>query len=285
VNQNATREQIVELLGQGLSNTVIAKQLRCDRHRVGDIRRELALPNTKQQPLTLHEKWQANTRTIENNHLEWTGERQSTSGTPVLRYWPKSYSPAAIAFEIKHGRKPEGYAYAECGLKHCVAPDHVNDEADRSRAREQLRALAGGVARPERCRHGHDQAQHGRYELNGRAYCTECNRLRKRGEQLPTASTDPVRDRFQARTEPADGGHLRWTGTVTNQGVPIMSAGGRTRTARQVAFELRHGRPPVGLVTASCGLTWCMAPGHAEDRVTRTNRRAMAALLGEEATA
>jgi hypothetical protein len=174
MNQNASHAAIADLLHDGLSNTAISQTLRCDKHRVSRIRRELGLPNVKQQPLTLEEKWEANTRPVDGGHLEWTGERQSTSGTPVLRYWPKSYSPAAIAFRIKHDREPEGYAYAECGFKHCVALDHVDDEAGRTRTREQLRYLTGGQQRKEQCVHGHDQAEWGRYETDGRAYCHGC---------------------------------------------------------------------------------------------------------------
>ncbi|WP_079153810.1 hypothetical protein [Streptomyces malaysiensis] len=183
MNQNATRDQIIELLHQGLSNTAVSRRLRCDRHRVGDIRRELRLANVPPQLLTLEEKWAANTRPVEGGHLEWTGERQSTSGTPVLRYWPKTYSPAGIAFRIKHGREPKGYTYADCGYQHCVAPDHVDDEPGRARTREQLRYLNGGRERKERCIHDHDQAEHGRYETDGRAYCEACKRERRTAER------------------------------------------------------------------------------------------------------
>lgn len=190
MNQNATREQIIAALHEGKSTGAIARELRADRGRVRAIRAELGIPAYVQipQPLTLEQKWQANTRHVDGGHLEWTGERQSTSGTPVLRYWPKSYSPAAIAFRIKYGRDAQGYAYAECGVKHCVAPDHVEDEAGRARTREQLRYLTGGQERPERCVHGHDQAEHGRYEADGRAYCEACKRERKHAERLSVTS-------------------------------------------------------------------------------------------------
>jgi hypothetical protein len=180
---NATREQITELLTQGLSNTTIATQLRCDRHRVGDIRRSLDLPNVAAQPLTLEQKWETNARPVDGGHLEWTGCRQTPSGTPVLGYRGAAYTATRIAFRIKHGRDPQGYAYAECGFEHCIAPDHVDDEAGRARTREQLRYLTGGTERPQRCVHGHDQADHGRYGPNGVAYCEACKIERKRAER------------------------------------------------------------------------------------------------------
>lgn len=176
---NATREQIIALLNDGLSNTAIARQLHCDRHRVGDIRHELDIPNLPKQPLTLEEKWASHTRPADGGHLEWTGERQSISGTPVMRYREKPYGPAAIAFRIQHGREPKGYVYADCGMKHCVAPAHVDDEITRTQTREQLRYLTGGRERKATCVHGHDQAVHGRYETDGRAYCHGCKLDRK----------------------------------------------------------------------------------------------------------
>ncbi|MEV4438217.1 helix-turn-helix domain-containing protein [Streptomyces sp. NPDC049577] len=174
MSRYATREQIVQLLREGLSNHAIARELGCDRHRVGALRHELGIAPVPLQPLTLEQKWEARTRPVEGGHLEWTGERQSTSGTPVLRYRERSYSPAAIAFRIQHGREPEGYVRADCGFKHCVAPGHVDDMSARLRTREQLRYLTGHAQRPAVCAHGHDQAKQGRYEADGRAYCEAC---------------------------------------------------------------------------------------------------------------
>lgn len=176
---NATREQIVRLLNDGHSNQHIARHLRCDKHRVARIRREEGIPNVPKQPLTLDEKWAARTRPVDGGHLEWTGERGKSSGSPALRYREQWYSPASIAFRMKHGREPQGYAFAECGFKHCVAPDHVDDKTTRMQTREQLRYLTGGQARKPECIHGHDQAEHGRYETDGTAYCQACNTARK----------------------------------------------------------------------------------------------------------
>ncbi|NUK12679.1 hypothetical protein HRW18_32860 [Streptomyces lunaelactis] len=184
---NATREQIVALLNQGMTNTAIARQLHCDKHRVGDIRRALGIPNPPKQPLTLDEKWATFTRPVDGGHLEWLGERGSASSTPVMRYRGKSHSPAGIAFRIQHGREAMGQVFAECGFKHCVAPAHVDDETTRIRTREQLRYLTGGRERKPVCVHGHNQATYGRYERDGRAYCEECKRLQRHTEQEAVA--------------------------------------------------------------------------------------------------
>lgn len=179
---NATREDIVRALRTGQSDTAISRQLRCDRVRVRAIRRSLGLPCVPLQPLTLEQKWATFTKPAEGGHVEWTGERQSASGTPVLRYREKPYSSAAVAFRVRTGRDPVGYVFAECGVRHCVAPAHVEDEPGRARAREQLRLITGRGERPETCVHGHDQAEHGLYESDGRAYCGACKRAQRAAE-------------------------------------------------------------------------------------------------------
>ncbi|WP_327710064.1 hypothetical protein OG912_16945 [Streptomyces sp. NBC_00464] len=188
---NATDDEITALLRRGqLSNSGIARTLRVDKHRVGRIRRELGLPNVQPQPLTLEQKWRSKTRPVEGGHLAWTGEHGSTSRTPVLRYKDQCHTAAAIAFRLRTGRAPEGYAYSECGYFHCVSPDHVDDEPGRQLTREQLRYLAGGQKRPAECVHGHDQAEHGKYESDGRAYCGQCKteqRAAHLAQQLETA--------------------------------------------------------------------------------------------------
>lgn len=186
---NTTRADIIAMLRDGHSNTRIMRELRCDKQRVRRIRAELDLPAyvSAEQSRTLEEKWAALTRPIEGGHLEWLGERGNIAGTPTMRYKEDSYSPAAVAFRIKHGRDAVGYAIADCGLKHCVAPEHVEDEAGLIRNREQLRYLMGGRKRKPVCPHGHDQATHGRYESDGTAYCEACKADRKRAERAAVA--------------------------------------------------------------------------------------------------
>lgn len=182
--ENASRAEIVRALRTGRSDSRIARDLGCDRHRVTAIRKGLGLPKVPQQPLALEDKWRANTRPLDGGHLEWTGERVGNARTPVMRYRDACYSPAAIAWRIKHGREPEGYVIAECGVRQCVAPDCVEDEAGRRRLREQLRLLLGGPQRKTHCVHGHDLDEHGRYSPDGRtAYCEACKADRKRAER------------------------------------------------------------------------------------------------------
>lgn len=179
----ATRQEIVALIQQGKSNSAIARELHCDKARAARIRTELGLPNAARQPLTLEEKWAARTRPLDGGHLEWLGEHVGRSGTPVMRYREASYTATGIAFRIRTGRDPVGYAIAECDRHHCVAPAHVEDDPGRQQAREQLRYLTGGQQRHERCAHGHDQTKHGRYSPTGTAYCGACKHNRKRKQR------------------------------------------------------------------------------------------------------
>lgn len=185
---NATREQIITALRAGHSIYRINKELRADRARIRAIRDEIGLGIYVRPTRTIEDKWHDYARPIADGHMEWTGERGMTSSTPLLSYKERHHSAAAIAFRIRTGRDPQGQAIADCGMKHCVAPDHVEDEVGRQRSREQLRYLQGGRARRERCRNGHEQSVHGRFASDGRAYCNTCKRQRDRAARQAVAS-------------------------------------------------------------------------------------------------
>ncbi|WBP92206.1 hypothetical protein [Kitasatospora cathayae] len=167
------------LLRAGLSNSAIARQLRMDKHDVAKLRAEMGLANVPAQPLTVEQKWRQRVRELPGGHLEWTGERQRTSGTPVMRHSGQCYTAARIAYRIQHGSDPAGHAAPGCGLTHCVAPGHIDDTARRQRDRAALRIVLGSPQRPSRCRHGHDQAEHGRFGPDGVAYCAACKTDRR----------------------------------------------------------------------------------------------------------
>ncbi len=119
---NATNTDIIAMLRDGHSNIRISRDLRCDKTRVARLRKELGLPNVILQPLTLEQKWATKTRPVDGGHLEWIGERAKKTGTPVMRYKEVGYSPAAIAFEIRHGRQPKGYVMASAGSSTASPP-------------------------------------------------------------------------------------------------------------------------------------------------------------------
>ncbi|MFE2712304.1 hypothetical protein ACFXKI_10005 [Streptomyces mirabilis] len=275
--QNATREQIITALREGKPTGAISRDLRADRRRIRSIRDELGIPvhPNVQQPLTLMEKWEARTRSADGGHLEWTGERGTSSGTPVMRYKGESYSPAAIAFRVEHDRGPKGQVFAECGFKHCIAPGHVNDEPGRIAAREQLRR----TERKPYCLYGHDQAEHGRYEKDGTAYCEACKAEWSRRECTPGPGRRPrqdsMKEAFLARVRPIDGGHAQWGGKTASTGLPLMLYRGTQQSAYRVAFRLHYRRSPKGLVKPTCGMAGCVAGGHLEDRVVRERAAAV----------
>lgn len=281
---NATRADIIAMLQEGHSNMRIVRELRCDKQRVIRLRAELGLPGyvPAEQTRTLEEKWTAHTRPVDGGHLEWLGERVNTAGTPVMRYKEESYSPAAIAFTIRHGREPHGYAIADCGLKHCFAPDHVNDETGRLQTRRQLRT----VDRPSHCAYGHDQAEHGKFETDGRAYCGRCKTLDKQERRNPSLPrrerTRPrpasLEDVFAAHVEDTGDGHARWNGPVAHQ-TPAVRFEGRMQSAYRVAFRLHHGREPVGQASPACGVPGCVAGGHVDDRPMRERTKTVYASI------
>lgn len=93
---------------------------------------------------------------------------------------------------------------------------------------------------------------------------------------------DSVEELFQLRTEQVEGGHLRWTGHIDPNGLPRLRHGGRLHTAHRVAFRIRTGREPVGLVRTVCDVPGCVEPRHVADTAERArDRQALAAILPE----
>lgn len=181
---NASREQIIAALREGKSVYRIVRDLHVDRARVRRIRDEIGQPvyTRPEENRTIEDKWRLYAKPIDGGHMEWTGERGMSANTPLVSFKERHHSAAAVAFKIRTGRDPQGYAMADCGMKHCVAPDHVEDEPGRRRNREQLRYLLGGRPLPEKCKAGHDQRVHGRIGTDGDAYCNTCKRARGQQE-------------------------------------------------------------------------------------------------------
>jgi hypothetical protein len=364
MNQNASDADIVALLRTGVSNVAVARQLHCDKGRVRRIREESGLPPfvPAEQTRTVEEKWRQFARPVDGGHMEWTGERVGPSRSPVMRHKEVFHSPAAVAFEIRHGCPAKGYTIADCGRDQCVAPDHVQDEAGRLAKREEIRRASGRGDRPGTCPHGHDQDEHGRLEGDGRPYCEACKRARKTesdpqrqariaareatrqrrretqaaAREARAAAREAVRKNIEAllregvpqieivrqlhvsrisvqRTRealglpaprrgareryaspaealrasnaPTDGGHLRWTGA--SDGTPYVYFRRKRIAAARLAFELHHGRSPVGTIRPSCGTAGCLAGAHLADRPIReANQRsdqAFAAIFGKSA--
>lgn len=88
-------------------------------------------------------------------------------------------------------------------------------------------------------------------------------------------------ERFRTPEDAA--GHTRWTGRKATSGAPVIRHLGVQIPASHVAFELRTGRPPVGIVKAECGQDYCLTSAHISDEIERRNVRGQErALYGME---
>ncbi|MEU0370603.1 hypothetical protein ABZ070_10120 [Streptomyces sp. NPDC006283] len=88
-------------------------------------------------------------------------------------------------------------------------------------------------------------------------------------------------DLFWRRVQLVEGGHMLWTGSVSNDGCPGMRHGGKHMSAYRIAFKIRHKREPVGKVTSACDRELCVSPHCVEDRVIRQRTEATyAAIFG-----
>ncbi|MFJ3274136.1 hypothetical protein [Streptomyces sp. NPDC086776] len=81
---------------------------------------------------------------------------------------------------------------------------------------------------------------------------------------------------FAARTLAVDGGHLDWTGSVSEHGTPLLRVRREAETAYRYAFRIHHGREAEGKIgpAPGCGFPRCVAGAHLEDRVMRKEREA-----------
>ncbi|MFI7010005.1 hypothetical protein [Streptomyces sp. NPDC050145] len=284
MKKHPKHDAVARLLREGLSNTEIGRRLHADKHVVGRIRSELGLPSIVQRVPSLEEKWAANTRVVDGGHVEWTGSRGTCSGTPVMKYRGKSCAPAGVAFRMRTGRDPQGYVTATCERKHCVAPDHVQDEVERAAARIALRP---GPPPSGKCRWGHSWAQYVRYEPDGTAYCDRCKYLSKypdqddRADRLPTSgrmrSGATVGELLRRYAQPVDDGHVVWTGTLSN-GTPTMWVQRSAVSVARAVFEEHNGRTPEGLVLRACDVLLCVAGPCMHDRPMRELARRTDAL-------
>lgn len=53
-----------------------------------------------------------------------------------------------------------------------------------------------------------------------------------------------------------------WSGRTDDDGYGVISVNRKNRRAHRVAFEMHHGRAPVGFVLHSCDEPGCVNPGH-----------------------
>ncbi|MFD9306114.1 WhiB family transcriptional regulator [Streptomyces sp. NPDC060048] len=133
----SSRAEAEELLRAAeLCDRVVSERSGLRLRAVVEFRRELGLPpvrDTDRRPLlSRQERFDRRTLPGDDGHLLWTGHRsvQMADGRAV--------SSVTLAFELGHGRPPEGVARVMCGQDRCVAWQHLADRP----MREALTAAA-----------------------------------------------------------------------------------------------------------------------------------------------
>jgi hypothetical protein len=86
-------------------------------------------------------------------------------------------------------------------------------------------------------------------------------------------------DFFRKNTRHLADGHMEWTGHRNNCGTPVFFWNDDRYTAGRVAFVMRHGRAPVGMVLPGCGRHRCVAPDHLMDQPMRQRLNSLAAAI------
>lgn len=83
-------------------------------------------------PDTLRDLWDQRTE-LADGHMRWT------ASTPVS-FRGRSTTPQRIGFRLDRGREPEGIVRPTCGVRGCVLPAHLADQAERDALRKQAAA-------------------------------------------------------------------------------------------------------------------------------------------------
>lgn len=268
------RADVAELLRAGYGDRTIARQVGVSIGSVTRARADLGLPKARgghKPAATAEDLFWRRAKPVDHGHVEWTGHRNS-KGTPTVGWRGKHYSALRIAFRIRHGHDPAGYAFITCDHDGCVAPGHIGDTALTARKAHH----PGGTGRQPNgtraeitalLRSGLSDKQIGkRLHTNPRRVADIRVEL-----DIPVVAPTPLTfdERWAANTEPVDGGHVRWTGRLRTNSAPAVTDGGRSRSVRRVVFERLHGRAPVGPVLPGCGWGPCVRPEHLEDRIIR----------------
>lgn len=174
-------DEMADLIRTGATNVDVARATGANKRAVARVRDIIGVApwtnaTTPQQKLAAY-----SSEPDADGHQFWTG-RTGHSGTPVIRQGHSGYRPAAaVAFELRTGRAPVGQTFADCGVEHCVAPAHVQDDLERRSARLLERALYGMPGPWSICQKGlHHWDTDGRVEPDLTIYCKGCNTERSR---------------------------------------------------------------------------------------------------------
>lgn len=282
-----SRAAIEELLRAGYGDRTIARQAGATLASVTRLRAELGLPKAvggTKKAGSLEDLFWRRTQPAGDGHLNWTGHR-SGKGTATLHWGKNVHSALRVAYRIRTGHDPDGYAHATCNHPGCIAPDHVDDSAITPR-RPHHRSATGRTPNGSDqdiealLRQGLSDKQIGkRLHTNPKRAARIRARLGLPAIESPRLSFE---DRWAANTEPVDGGHLRWTGRLRDGTTPAVLHEGRDASPRRIAFERLHDRPADGRVLPGCGYGPCVRPEHLEDQVMRQQLDTqLAAIFGD----
>lgn len=142
---SASRDQILVLLHEGLTDQAISRLLRTDPKRVSAIRTAEGVARPTRREVTFADKWAANTAATADGHVVWTG-RLNEGTTPYLVHRGRDGSARRAAFEELHHRAPQGLVKPGCGREDCVRPDHLEDRLMRAALRTQMTAIFGSAS-------------------------------------------------------------------------------------------------------------------------------------------
>lgn len=126
---NGTRTEILALIGEGHSDTRVARILHTTVTRVAKIRAGEGLPAWKRSVPSVEEKWATWVRPMTDGHVRWAGPLHL--GTPIIRHRGRNHSARAVGFTALHGRTPVGKVLPDCGMTWCVSPEHGADDVMR----------------------------------------------------------------------------------------------------------------------------------------------------------
>lgn len=272
-------EQVARVLEEGTeeSDAELALRLGGSPEFFGRVRASLGM---EPRPLpSLHAKLTAEERIalfseeIPGGHRRWLGTL-SESGVPVIG----KASVRVLVFQLEHDREPEGPVRVGCSQPLCVTGSHLTDQDMRDRGVGPSFAR-GGRRVNEESRRRVAQFLKEAEEVPATVAIADRLGVDRRivaevrsdlgiGRTLPERQQPKVwnRETLEALMRPLPGGHCRWTGRVTGDGVPVVDS--RT-TAARVVFRETYGREPEGVVRVTCNVKHCIAGLHLADRPMR----------------
>jgi hypothetical protein len=219
---------------------------------------------------SIEDAYRAHAVPTTDGHMEWTGIKNSTTGTPIVQLGTQRVSAYKVAFQLEHNREPVGYLKPSCGKPGCVAGAHLQDAPMRETARPPKRQFNPPPATRADIVALLAEGRSDRYIV--KALHTSQPRVARFRAELgiprPKRTALPLEEAWKARTQQTDDGHLAWTGGL-REGVPVFKHDGEEYSARRLAFRLANGREPEGRVKTGCGWLPCVKPEHVEDQPMR----------------